>query len=254
MGFTQAEGIDYTEVFAPTTRLETLQLALSLLGSCWWIGRQVDIKTAFLKGRLDAPVYMTQPQAYEDPDHPDWVCGVTRSIYGLKHSPRRWNSELHTALVSFGLIQSLHNPTLYFCLPQCKSVDLLTVHVENIAVIGIKSFVVSVIVSISCCFDISSNEPLHHFLSLNIKRDIKERKDFVFQQHYIHEIGSGFLPDGHTSVKPPTLANFKDLLPRAPSEQVSPVTTPVSLVLFSGLANARAQMSLCSQLAVAIPT
>lgn len=61
MGFTQVEGIDYTEVFAPTTRLETLRLVLSLMASCRWAGRQVDIKTAFLNGHLDEPVYMTQP-------------------------------------------------------------------------------------------------------------------------------------------------------------------------------------------------
>lgn len=112
MGYSQVEGVDYGEDFAPTTRLETLRLVLSMMASRKWRGRQVDIKTAFLNGYLDEPVYMTQPPGYEDPDHPDWVCEVSRSIYGLKQSPRQWNIELHTALITIGLTQSRHDPTL----------------------------------------------------------------------------------------------------------------------------------------------
>lgn len=84
MGFTQVKGIDYDEVFAPTTQLKTLRIVLTLLASKKCTGRQVDFKTAFLNGRLSEPVYMTQPPGFEDQEHPDWVCEVTRSIYGLK--------------------------------------------------------------------------------------------------------------------------------------------------------------------------
>ena len=46
MGYTQVHGVDYQEVFAPTLRLETLCLILSLLAIRRWKGRQVDFKTA----------------------------------------------------------------------------------------------------------------------------------------------------------------------------------------------------------------
>lgn len=221
MGFTQVEGIDYTEVFAPTTRLETLRLVLSLMASCRWAGRQVDIKTAFLNGHLDEPVYMTQPQEYEDSTHPDWVCEVTRSIYSLKQSPRQWNSELHDALLSFGLCQSTHDPTLYFCLKKDRLFGLITVHVDDFAVIGDDSFVTSIIKSISTRFEVSSNKELHHFLSLDIKRDFDENMVFLSQQHYIRELASRFIPDGHTSVRTPTSSSFKDLVPKLPTESPS---------------------------------
>jgi hypothetical protein len=103
MGYSQVHGIDYSKVFAATMRLETLRLILSLLAVQSWKGRQVDFKTAFLNGKLSEPVYMAQPPGFEDPDHPDWVCEVKRSIYGLKQSPREWNLELHAALVAIGL-------------------------------------------------------------------------------------------------------------------------------------------------------
>jgi hypothetical protein len=78
MGYSQVHGIDYSEVFTPTMWLETRHLILSLLVVQKWKGRQVDFK---------------------DPDHPDWVCEVERSIYGLKQLPREWNLELYTSQV-----------------------------------------------------------------------------------------------------------------------------------------------------------
>lgn len=91
MGYTQEKGIDYTEVFAPTTRLETLRLIISLLASKNWAGYQIDFKTAFLNSKLDTVIYMFQPPGMEDPEHPDWVCEATGSLYGLKQSGRLWN-------------------------------------------------------------------------------------------------------------------------------------------------------------------
>lgn len=221
MGYSQIQGVDYTDVFAPTTRLETLRLVLSLLASRRWSGRQIDIKTAFLNGHLESPVYMSQPEGYEDPEHPDWVCEVQRSIYGLKQSPRQWNSELHEALVGFGFVQSSYDPTLYFSLRQDKLVGLLTVHVDDIAIVGTDDFVKSAIDSISGRFEVSSNEELHHFLSLDIKRDIPARRVYLSQEHYIRDVASRFLPSGHTPTRTPTSSTFKDLSPREPSDQGS---------------------------------
>jgi hypothetical protein len=106
MGYSQVHGLDYDEVFSPTLRLETLRLICSLLAIRRWKGRQVDFKTAFLNGHLDKPVFMEQPPGFEDPLHPDWVCEVNRSLYGLKQSPRQWNIELHKALLGLGLSNS----------------------------------------------------------------------------------------------------------------------------------------------------
>lgn len=69
MGYSQEKGIDFDEVFAPTTRFETLRLLLSLMASESWGGYQVDSKSAFLNATLDKPIYMTQEPGYEDQEH-----------------------------------------------------------------------------------------------------------------------------------------------------------------------------------------
>lgn len=87
MGYSQEKGIDYNEVFAPTTRLETLRLVLSLMASKRWKGQQLDFKTAFLNGHVEENIYMEQPEGYVDSDYPDHICLLLRSLYGLKKLP-----------------------------------------------------------------------------------------------------------------------------------------------------------------------
>ncbi|KAI7946361.1 hypothetical protein MJO29_010888 [Puccinia striiformis f. sp. tritici] len=226
MGYSQIQGLDYDEVFSPTLRLETLWLMFSLLASRGWTGRQVDFKTAFLNGHLDSPVFMEQPPGFEDRHHPDWVCEVSRSLYGLKQSPRQWNIELHKALLNLGLSNSKYDPTLYFKLNNNKLVGALTTHVDDLAVVGEPSFVTSIISSLGKRFKIGADEELNHFLSIKISRDLPNRHVFMNQSHYISELCDRFLGGSPTPAATPTDINFKNLGPRLPTDPVSPGPYP----------------------------
>jgi transposase InsO family protein len=221
MGYSQVHGLDYDEVFSPTLRLETLRLILSLLACRNWTGRQVDFKTAFLNGHLDKPIYMEQPPGFEDPQHPDWVCEVNRSLYGLKQSPRQWNIELHKALLELGLSNSKYDPTLYFKLRNNKLIGALTTHVDDLAIVGEHDFVNSLISEVGKRFKIGADEELNHFLSLKITRNAEDRHVFLNQAHYISELSARFLNDNPTPVATPTDSIFKNLRPRSQSDPVS---------------------------------
>ena len=56
----------------------------------------MDVKSAFLYGKIKEEVYVCQPPGFEDPSHPDWVYKLDKALYGLKQAPRAWYDTLST--------------------------------------------------------------------------------------------------------------------------------------------------------------
>lgn len=126
---------------------------------------------------------MTQPPGYEDAAHPDWVCEVTNSLYGLKQLPRQWNKALHALLISLGLTQSKYDPTLYYKVLDGKLVCAVTVHVDDLAVIGEESFIQPLMDKLEKTYKVGQREELNHFLSLKITRDKPRKLVYISQSH-----------------------------------------------------------------------
>ncbi|GJV23361.1 putative ribonuclease H-like domain-containing protein [Tanacetum coccineum] len=86
-GYTQEEGIDYDEVFAPVARIEAIRLFLAYASFKDFVVYQMDVKSAFLYGKIEEEVYVYQPPGFEDPDFPDRVYKVEKALYGLHQAP-----------------------------------------------------------------------------------------------------------------------------------------------------------------------
>ncbi|GJX64297.1 copia protein [Tanacetum coccineum] len=63
-GHRQEEGIDYDEVFAPVARLEAIRIFLAYASYMGFIVYQMDVKSAFLYGKIDEEVYVSQPPGF----------------------------------------------------------------------------------------------------------------------------------------------------------------------------------------------
>ena len=63
-GYSQQEGVDYTETFAPVARLEAIRLLLSYAVNHALILYQVDDKSAFLNGVIEEEVFVKQPPGF----------------------------------------------------------------------------------------------------------------------------------------------------------------------------------------------
>ena len=62
--YTQQHGIDYTKVFAPVARMDTIRLVVALAAQKGWTIYQLDVKSAFLHGELNKEVFVEQPCSY----------------------------------------------------------------------------------------------------------------------------------------------------------------------------------------------
>jgi hypothetical protein len=104
-GFSQVEGVDYDETFAPVARYSSIRSVVSIAAEMGWKIHQMDVKTAFLNGVLDQEVYVEQPLGFVVHERETHVCRLKRALYGLKQAPRAWYSRIDTCyrLVSRGV-------------------------------------------------------------------------------------------------------------------------------------------------------
>ncbi|GJW08248.1 retrovirus-related pol polyprotein from transposon TNT 1-94 [Tanacetum coccineum] len=89
-GYRQEEGIDLEESFASVARIEAIHIFIANAASKNMTIYQMDVKTAFLNGKLKEEVYVSQPESFVDPDHPTHVYRLKKALYGLKQAPQAW--------------------------------------------------------------------------------------------------------------------------------------------------------------------
>ncbi|GKA15081.1 retrovirus-related pol polyprotein from transposon TNT 1-94, partial [Tanacetum coccineum] len=90
-GYTQEEEIDYDEFFAPV----------------------MDVKSAFLYGKIEEEVYVCQPLGFEDQDFPNRVYKVEKVLYGLHQAPKAWYETLSTYSLDNGFQRGKIDKTLF---------------------------------------------------------------------------------------------------------------------------------------------
>ncbi|GJT36724.1 putative ribonuclease H-like domain-containing protein [Tanacetum coccineum] len=111
-GYTQEEGIDYDEVFAPVASIEAIRLFLVHASFMGFIVYQMDVKSAFLCGTIKEEVYVCQSPGFEDPQFPDKVYKVEKALYGIHQAPRAWYETLSTYLLENGFRRGTIDNTL----------------------------------------------------------------------------------------------------------------------------------------------
>ncbi|GJV95762.1 putative ribonuclease H-like domain-containing protein [Tanacetum coccineum] len=79
-GHRQEEGIDYDEVFAPVARIEAIRIFLAFASYMGFIVYQIDVKSAFLYGKIDEEVYVSQPPGFVDLKYPKKVYKSVKAL------------------------------------------------------------------------------------------------------------------------------------------------------------------------------
>ncbi|GJU91659.1 ribonuclease H-like domain-containing protein [Tanacetum coccineum] len=92
---------------------------------------QMDVKSAFLYGKIDEEVYVSQPPGFLDPKNPQKVYKVVKALYGLHQAPRAWYATLSTFLLKNGYRRGTIDKTL-FLKKDKHDIILVQVYVDDI--------------------------------------------------------------------------------------------------------------------------
>ena len=85
-GYTQVEGLDFGETYAPVARLEAIRILLAYACAHNIKLYQMDVKSAFLNGYINELVYVEQPLSFEDEKKLNHVYRLRKALYGLKQA------------------------------------------------------------------------------------------------------------------------------------------------------------------------
>ncbi|GKA52873.1 putative ribonuclease H-like domain-containing protein [Tanacetum coccineum] len=177
-------------------RIEAIRLFLAYASFKDFVVYQMDVKSAFLYGKIEEEVYVCQPPGFEDPDFPDRVYKVEKALYGLHQAPRAWYETLSTYLLDNGFQRGKIDKTL-FIKRHKGDILLVQVYVDDI-IFGStkKELCIAFEKLMHEKFQMSSMGELTFFLGLQVK----QKKDgiFISQDKYVAEILKKF---GFTEVK-----------------------------------------------------
>jgi hypothetical protein len=134
-GFSQKEGIDYEETFAPVAKDSSIGTIIALATKIKWKLHQMDVKTTFLNGVIEEEVYIEKPQGFEVEDRKSHVCRLKKALYGLKQAPRAWYGRIDSFLMSLGFTKSKADSNLYFKIMDNELVILL-LYVDDLFLTG----------------------------------------------------------------------------------------------------------------------
>jgi hypothetical protein len=130
-GYSQDEGLDFDETYAPVARLESIRILLTYATYHGFKLYQMDVESAFLNGPIKEEVYVEQPPSFEDSEYPNHVYKLSKALYGLKQAPRAWYECLRDFLITNGFKVGKVDPTL-FTKTIAKDLFVCQIYVDDI--------------------------------------------------------------------------------------------------------------------------
>jgi hypothetical protein len=187
-GYSQQKGESYEEVFSPVVNFAVIRLFFALLVSLHgWTHCQLDIKNAYLYADLDKVIYMFQPTGFEDDQRPEYVCKLTKALYGLHQSGRQWYFEIYSVL------EELEFKEFKWC--NCcfifKNSAILLLYVDDIIVFAKSEEIINnVIAKLQKKFDLKILGKTKKLLGVNFNE--KNNTLTIDQEEYIDKVCKRF--------------------------------------------------------------
>ena len=104
------------ETYSPVASWSTVRAFVVMCHKYDWFTCCIDYSNAFVQSPLpeDQPVWMHLPRGFKSSKGPDYCLRLKKSLYGHVVAPRLWFEYATKAFREMGLIQSKHDPCLWY--------------------------------------------------------------------------------------------------------------------------------------------
>jgi hypothetical protein len=189
-GYSQVEGLDFGETYAPVSRLESIRILLAYATYHSFKLYQMDVKSAFINGPIKEEVYVEQPPDFEDSEYPNHVYKLSKTLYGLKQAPRAWYECLRDFLITNGFKVRKADPTL-FTKTIAKDLFVCQIYVDDIIFGSTNKSTCEEFSRIMIQkFEMSMMGELKYFLGFQVQQ--LQEGTFISQTKYIQDILTKF--------------------------------------------------------------
>ena len=187
-GYTQKQGIDYSETFSPVARFDTISMVMSVAASEGLKLSQFDVKRAFLYGEVEDDIYMHQIEGYDDGSGK--MCKLKKSLYGLKQASRCWNKKFTPFLEKHGIQPSDANSCLFIGTLNDSKL-MLMVYVDNgLVACENNSFLNRFMIELAADFQNTTSDA-SCFLGIQIQR-LSDGSVAINQGNYVKQLRQRF--------------------------------------------------------------
>ncbi|OBZ79951.1 Retrovirus-related Pol polyprotein from transposon TNT 1-94 [Grifola frondosa] len=185
-GFTQVEGVDYTDTFAPVTKFASIRALLALAAKLDLEIHQMDVKSAFLNGNLDEEIFMACPPGFQGARNIVWQ--LRKALYGLKQASREWYKKIRAEFESLGFTRSNADHSVFY-----KNEDgvllIVAVYIDDMLIFCNSLPAVEALkADLGSHYDMTDLGEARRILNIKIIRDRARRTIELTQRQYVESI------------------------------------------------------------------
>ena len=268
-------GVDYTETFAPVTKIVTFRIILTLIALLSLYTGKLDIKTAFLNASLDETIWMEPPpnllhlleilckddtlSQEERQKIRKQLKHLTRgqklrllkALYGAKQASRQWYLDIDGFLKSEHFAPNKADNCLYVLHIDSNNYVLLLLYVDDIIIAATtEDLKLKYVKLIAQRYKISYTGILDEYLNIKITHDRKARAIHISQERYIDEMMSHFKIPVDESILIPMQENLKLLAVEEEEELTEKQQQYVKRFPYRNLVGAIIYLNICTRPAI----
>src|SRR5216683_3835206 len=205
-GFTQVEGINFNQTFAPVAKFSSLCTIFALAAEHNLEIHQMDVKATYLNADLDEEIYMEAPPGFDIPN--GHILRLKKGVYGTKQGGRVWYIDFSGTLITLGYTPTEAAHTIFVCESPNTFPDIISTYVDEMGIISESLERIN-----------QDKEALrHHYkmtdlgemgwiLSIHMTRDQEKRTILLSQKKFINKTLERYGMQNSCPISSPTLAN-----------------------------------------------